>query len=220
MRTLAAALATLFLLAAAPPAWSAGNAPANLRDMKALAEREAARGDAGAAAYAKILAGSKEGGEAGGQWLVGAAQRGIPEAQHHLGMILEASGEPREMPAAAGWHLKAAEGGYVPAQAHVAQLFLEGRGVPKDAGKAIDWATKAALAGDMDAQAWLGARYYDGKVVAKDPVTAVAWLEKAARQGHRIAAVMLIGIYRQESPAKDLAKAEEWSRRLAGGAKR
>ena len=211
------------LLAAASMACVAAEDIPNIAHMKAIAKREAARGDKGAQAYLDAFdgkGGAKARDEAG-NWLAAAARRGVPEAQFQIALAyeLEAVKQPPRaaelLGKAAEVHRKAAEQGYAPAQLQLAALYAKGQGVALDNRKAMEWATKAANGGDVDAQGWIGAKYLEGKIVPKDIARAIAWLEKAANQGHVIAQMLLAATYQngKEMPA-DPVKARYWLERV------
>ena len=80
-----------------------------------------------------------------------AAAKGIPEAQHNLGvMYANGQGVPKNLTEAANWSRKAADQGHTPAQLNVAIMYATGQGVAKDNAQAMNWLRKAAGQAGVD----------------------------------------------------------------------
>ena len=168
----------------------------DLQPLKALAEREAAKGDTGARSMLLSIKGAASDAEtkAGYEWLNLAAQRGFPEAQFQMGLTLERSA-PENIGEAVQYYLAAAKQGFALAQSNLASLYARGEGVPQDDAKAVEWSLLAANQGNALSQFRLGSMYAAGRGVPKDMVKAADWLEKASLQGVAVAQAHLGALY-------------------------
>ena len=171
-----AALAIAFALPAAAD---------DLDPLKGVAQREAARGNAGARAMVALLDGQRDRDTVvkAMDWLQDAAERGVHEAQFQLGFQYETAPAP-DLRRAAEWYIKAAQQGNVLAQSNLASMFLFGKGVPRNTQAALELSLKAAEKGNAVSQARLGAMYAAGDGAPQDALKAEYWLEKAAEQGY------------------------------------
>ncbi len=97
-------------------------------------------------------------------------------------MFDQGKGVTKNLPAAAQWYQKAAEGGLALAQYNLASMYQLGEGVTQDYVKAGEWYQKAADQGYGLAQVSLGTLYHQGKGVAQDLVKAHMWYSLAATQ--------------------------------------
>ena len=195
-----------------------GAAADELDPLKAVAQREASRGNAGARAMLGLLEGQRDRDTivSAMNWLQDAAQRGIPEAQFQLGFQYETAPAP-DFRRAAEWYAKAAEQGSVLAMSNLASMFLFGKGVPRDPKKAFDLSSFAAEKGNAVSQARLGAMYAAGDGVPQDALRAEYWLEKAAERGYaeaqsHLGIMLLNGQYGAE---KNVAKGLHWIKTAA-----
>ena len=207
---IAALAAALGVLCGAPLA-----AADDLDPLKAVAQREAARGNAGARDMVTMLDGQRDRDNIvkAMNWLQEAAQRGIPEAQFQLAFQYETAPRP-DYRRAIEWYLTAAEQGNVLAMSNLASMFLFGKGVPRSPEKALALSLQAAEKGNAVSQARLGAMYAAGDGVPQDALKAEFWLEKAAEQGYVDAqshlGIMLVkGEYGAE---KNVPKGMHWLR--------
>ena len=153
--------------------------------LRALAQREAARGSDGARAMLGLLEGrtDKDLKVKAMGWLQEAADRGRPEAQFQLAIQYETAPAP-DFRRAFELYEKAAKQGYTMAQSNLANLYLFGRGVQRSPEKAVELSLLAAEKGNVASQARLGAMYLAGGGVQQDPLMAEYWLVKAAERGY------------------------------------
>jgi TPR repeat protein len=118
------------------------------------------------------------------RWYRKAADLGLGDAQHHLGLMYRYGvGVSRDFAEALRWLRKAAEQGHGEAQSDLGMMYRDGEGVPKDAAEAARWYRKAAEQGLAEGQANLGVSYEFGQGVPQDAAEAVRWYRKAADQG-------------------------------------
>lgn len=213
-RTLAAALAAAFLWTAT----AAYGVEDDMAPLRALAQREAARGNDGARAMLGLLDGrtDKDQTVKAMSWLQDAADRGRPEAQFQLAFQYETAPAP-DFRRAFQLYEKAALQDYAMAQSNLATLYLFGRGVKRDPEKALEWSLKAAEKGNMVSQARLGAIYLAGDGVPQDSLKAEYWLVKAAGQGYAGAQAQLGSMFfrGEGGVAIDPPKGLYWLKRAA-----
>jgi uncharacterized protein len=88
------------------------------------------------------------------RWFTVAAENGVPEAQHNLGLMhYRGEGVPRQLHDALRWMRQAAAGGHLPAQRAVGQLYLTGLDtMGQDLSEARIWLASAASRGDRESQ--------------------------------------------------------------------
>lgn len=209
LRIAAAVLLAVSILASA----FAASAADDLAPLRTVAQREAARGNAGAKAMLALMNGQRDRDTTAEamNWLHDAANRGIPEAQFQLGFQYETAPAPQPR-LAAEWYQKAAQQGNVMAQSNLATMYLFGKGVPRNPQKALELSQQAAAKGNAVSQARLGAMYAKGDGVPQDALQAEYWLEKAADQGY-VDAQAHLGIMLLEGQAgaeRNVTKGLHW----------
>ena len=213
-RTLAAVLAALVLCGGE----TAHAVEDDMAPLRALAQREAARGSEGARAMLGLLEGRRDKDQTvkAMGWLQDAADRGRPEAQFQLAFQYETAPAP-DFRRAFQLYEKAAQQGYLMAQSNLAALYLLGRGVQRDPDKALQWSLAAAEKGSIVSQARLGAMYLVGDGVQQDSLKAEYWLVKAADQGYAGAQAQLGSMFlRGEGGVEvDVPKGLYWLKRAA-----
>ena len=86
------------------------------------------------------------------QWYRLAAQQGLAQAQHNLGVLYDnGSGVAQDYGEAVRWYFLAADQGLAQAQYNLGAMLYNGDGVPQDSIKAYLWVTLAAWQGIEDA---------------------------------------------------------------------
>ncbi len=164
------ALAIVFVLGFAPPAWAdfqAGFAAWN-------------RGD-----YATALR----------EWKP-LAEQGDADAQFNLGLMYsKGQGVPQDYAEAVKWFRKSAEQGDAAAQYNLGLMYRKGQGAPQDDAEALKWYRHAAEQGHASAQFQVGVRYEEGLGVPQDYTEALRWYGKAAEQGNAYAQTNLGVMY-------------------------
>ncbi len=126
------ALAIVFVLGFAPPAW------ADFSDGLAAYNR----GD-----YATALREFRP-----------LAEQGYAGAQNNLGVMYgKGQGVPQDYAEAVKWYRRAAEQGLAQAQTNLGVMHFTGRGLPLDYEEAVKWWLKAAAQGHAQAQGALRA---------------------------------------------------------------
>jgi TPR repeat protein len=86
------------------------------------------------------------------KWYRKAAEQGLAEAQHDLGVMYDKGRVvPQDYTEAVKWYLKAAEQGHDFAQRRLGRMYHIGLGLPKDYVEAHKWSNIAAAAGDAHA---------------------------------------------------------------------
>ena len=216
------ALAIVFVLGFAPPAWAdfqAGVAAYNrgdyataFREMEPLAEQ----GFAGAQFNLGVLyltgRGVPQDHTEAVRWFRRAAEQDYAGAQFNLGfMYLTGRGVPQDYVKALNWYKKAAEQDDASAQENLGLMYAQGQGVPQDYAEAAKWFQKAAEQGVSSAQFNLALYYYSGKGVPQDYAEVLKWYRKAARQGHPGAQVNLGVMYGTgEGIPQDYVQAHKW----------
>ena len=180
------ALAIVFVLGFAPPAWA---------DFQAgLAAYD--RGDyATAAREFRPL-----------------AEQGFTEVQFILGtMYYIGQGVPQDYAEAVKWFQLAAKQGDAGAQFGLGGMFYHGQGVPQDYAAAVKWYRLAAKQGVASAQFGLGAMYNNGQGVAQNYAEALKWYWKAAEQGKPSAQINLGVMYQfGQGVPQDYVQAHKW----------
>lgn len=157
-------------------------------------------------------------------WFLRAAEQGLPEAKHNLGVLYLPDESTR--PKALTWFRAAAKDGWLASSFAIgailraagrtaeAQRFFEtaarrGHAAAQDAlGRiyferdteadhviARRWSALAANQGVADAQTRLGTIFHEGLGTARDPQRAAAYFRAAACQGHAGAQLMIGGAY-------------------------
>lgn len=190
-------LAALLLLAVAVPAWGQdpekgwkaykqGDYPTALRKWRPLAEQ----GDAwaqyfvGRMYFAENQSGFPPDDTEAAKWFRMAADQGLPQAQHYLGLAYsQGLGVPQNDVEAVKWFRKAAEQGDAKAQSMLGTMYFNGQGVPQDETEARRWYRMAAEQGYAHAQAMVGSYYAEAQGALQDHAEAAKWHRKAAEQG-------------------------------------
>lgn len=113
-----------------------------------------------------------------------AAQSGILEAQHDLGVAyLKGRGVESSEENAAKWFQKAAARGYTASEVEYGILLFNGQGVKKDETTAARYFLRAAYKGNAIAQNRISWLYAVGRGVSKDLSEAAAWHQVASMKG-------------------------------------
>jgi uncharacterized protein len=119
------------------------------------------------------------------EWVLSAAEHGVPAAQLRLGrMLLEGLGVPRDEKAAFEWFSRAARVGNAEAANMVGRCHENGWGVPVDLACAALHYRSAAAAGYDWGEYNFGNLLFDGRGIERDVPQALYWYLRAARQGH------------------------------------
>ncbi len=127
------------------------------------------------------------------EWVLSAAECGVPAAQLRLGrMLLEGCGYARDPAAAYGWFARAAAGGDAEAMNMVGRCHELGWGVPQNLMLAAASYRSSAATGHDWGQYNFGNLLFDGRGVARDRRAALRWYLAAAQQGHE-RAMNLVG---------------------------
>ncbi len=151
------------------------DAAAALRWLEAAARQDDPRAQY-ALAQLLLRAGDGASLEVGAAWMRSAAEGGLLEAQHQLGLLLaRGRGVERDEAEAVRWWTRAATAGSRDAAHDLGLAWLQGRGVLADPTRAAVWMERAARAGDPRACLRLAAMHEQGVGVARDPVRALAW---------------------------------------------
>ncbi|MDU8912172.1 tetratricopeptide repeat protein [Aestuariicoccus sp. MJ-SS9] len=117
------------------------------------------------------------------RWLGAAAAQGDPQHVHDLAAVLEAGGDPADLPRAAALYAQAAEAGHVDAAVSLGVMYQNGTGVAQDYERARALYEGPAAAGHARAQNNLGLLYVRGHGVAQDYERAAQLFAAAADQG-------------------------------------
>jgi TPR repeat protein len=147
--------------------------------------------------------------EKAAMWFRKAADKGVVEAQYHLGHQYDyGQGVTQSHVLAASWYQMAAKQGYAPAQNMLGLLYELGQGVPKSFPLAEKWFRQAADRGLPSAQRWLGDNYYHGRGVPRDYEQAYFWLYLATTNRER-------SILDKHAAARDAAAAKLTSKEIS-----
>jgi TPR repeat protein len=162
--------------------------PKDRAAAKALLEKAAAQGHAGALYNLGVMAIEGEG--SGPDFAKAAdlfrrsAEAGNDDGSYSYGVLLrDGRGVPLDIAAAAHWLKRAAEGGIIAGQVEYGIMLFNGVGVPKDEAGAARLFLKAAAKNNPIAQNRLAHLYATGRGVPKDPVQAAAWNRFAKAAG-------------------------------------
>ncbi|MSQ53866.1 MAG: hypothetical protein EXR31_00710 [Betaproteobacteria bacterium] len=147
------------------------------------------------------------------------AAQNIADAQHLLALALEGAPEAqRDLKAAHGWYLRAAEAGVLAAQNNLGAMYFDGRGVAQDFEQALAWYLRAARSGHLDAQYNLALMYGRGQGVERNDREMAKWLVPAAKAGSARAQAQLARIYLDgDGVEQNPTEAARWFRRAAEG---
>lgn len=133
---------------------------------------------------AKIPATEKLPDAIGGPVLRTAALKGDPAAAHEVALrYAEGKGVTADLPEAAKWYERAAQGGVVPAMFRLGTLYEKGTGVTKNIDAARRYYTMAAERGNAKAMHNLAVLEADGGGNGANYRSASAWFHKAAMRG-------------------------------------
>lgn len=139
------------------------------------------------------------------EWLVAAAETGLPAHQNNLGLMYEEEGAFRE---AFAWYTRAAESDDANAQTNLGRLYFRGVGVARDYAMAARWFGRAAEQGGAAAQYYLGLTAEKGLGRERDLQKAAAWYRRAAEDGDALANYRLGRLHYQGGlGAQDLPQA-------------
>ncbi len=147
------------------------------------------------------------------RWWTAAAESGLVEARHNLGLLHAELGED-DLTAdgfalARYWLQQAADGGFVRSQYTLGKMYADGVGVEPDAARGFALIRRAGEAGLMQAQYKM---YRDGHGVPADAVEANRWWRLAAEQGYAKAQDHLAESYaRGRGIGRDEVAALAWS---------
>ncbi len=120
----------------------------------------------------------------GGPALRTAALKGDPAAAHEIALrYAEGKGVTADLPEAAKWYERAAQGGVVPAMFRLGTLYEKGIGVTKNIDAARRYYTMAAERGNAKAMHNLAVLEADGGGNGANYRSASAWFQKAAMRG-------------------------------------
>lgn len=112
------------------------------------------------------------------------AAQNDPAAMTNLGIMYEKGlGVKRDMQAAEGMYLRAANLGYEQGQFDLANLYYNGDGIKQDYKQAGRWYMAAAMSGHLRSQYYLAQMYENGQGVPVDHLNALKWYVKAADGG-------------------------------------
>jgi localization factor PodJL len=132
----------------------------------------------------KIPASEKLPDAIGGPVLRNAALKGDPAAAHEVALrYAEGKGVAANLPEAAKWYDRAAQGGVVPAMFRLGTLYEKGTGVTKNFDTARRYYTMAAERGNAKAMHNLAVLEADGGGNGANYRSASAWFHKAAMRG-------------------------------------
>lgn len=115
--------------------------------------------------------------------LLQSALDGLFPAMVRLGMCLadgQTPGIPQDLPSAAAWYRRAAEGGDIMGTMLLAQCLLSGRGVDVDLTESFDLYLDAAETGNAAAQYCVATYYEEGCGVDADANESFAWMMRSA----------------------------------------
>lgn len=132
----------------------------------------------------KIPASEKLPDAIGGPVLRNAALKGDPAAAHEVALrYAEGKGVAANLPEAAKWYERAAQGGVVPAMFRLGTLYEKGTGVTKNFDTARRYYAMAAERGNAKAMHNLAVLEADGGGNGANYRSASAWFHKAAARG-------------------------------------
>jgi len=146
------------------------------------------------------------------EWLLKAAEAGLPNAQYTMGdVLLRGKGVKQDQAAAVGWYEKASAQGHGEARFKLAALYYAGIGVPKNIPKSLALYRASAEAGHPEALTTMGVFYFNGRVFKKSEAAARDWWLKAAYAGEVNAMVFLARIYHNSTQLpRDYPNAYVW----------
>ncbi len=130
-----------------------------------------------------IMADKKQNAAEGFKWYEKAAEQGLTEAQHELGMCYAAgAGVKKDKQEALTWFEKAANNNHIYSQYVVGRYYQKGKWTEQNPKKAFESFKKAAENDFPSGQYELGLCYKNGEGTVEDPKKAFEWFQKAADQ--------------------------------------
>lgn len=172
--------------------------PEQLEERAEALEEKADAGDVNAAlAYAIYLEEEEEDNRKAAEYYEMAANAGLAEAQHRLGLLYRwGNGVPTNGRKAEAWFLKATAQNYGPAMSSLGEIYADGYVLPLNKEKSVKYYTQAAEFGDPIGQYYIGIKYmYGDSETKKDYRKAAMWLTKSANQNHAPAQASLGILY-------------------------
>ena len=168
----------------APPAGATTHASDETGSLTTAQSLAATAPAAGQLAMVKIPASEKLPDAIGGPVLRNAALKGDPAAAHEVALrYAEGKGVAANLPEAAKWYDRAAQGGVVPAMFRLGTLYEKGTGVTKNFDTARRYYAMAAERGNAKAMHNLAVLEADGGGNGANYRSASAWFHKAAARG-------------------------------------
>ena len=139
------------------------------------------------------------------------SEKGIPEAQHNLGVILlDHVKSDTSVEESVSWIKKAAASEFLPSMYLLGYFYEKGIGVEFDVAIAAEWYEKAALSGHIQASINLGGLCEDERLENISYSSPVYWYERVATIDGT-AAFTLANFYENgERVEKDISKALTW----------
>ena len=146
--------------------------------------------------------------ESARQQLEALARRGLPAAEHNLGVLALDEGRPE---AAEAHFRRAAAGGFVTAMLALGQLHERGLLGRRDLPTAMHWYRLAAEAGSVEAMVETGTAFYLGRGAPLDKAQAAHWYREAAKGGDVGAQYLIASMYETgDGVPQDLRLARYW----------
>lgn len=128
------------------------------------------------------------------KWRTKAAERGVLNAQHNLGLMYYRN-TPPNYKEALKWLTRAAKQGFAKAQYNLGIFYYFEEASCQNYTKALEWFTLAALQDCIDAQGYLGRMYLNGEGIPQNNDEALKWFTRAAQQGDEDAELNLGYMY-------------------------
>jgi localization factor PodJL len=177
-------------------------------------QKPGARGDAASAPLANKPGDSGTRAPATVKELEELAKKGVPSAEHDLGILYARGDEvPKDYAQAAHWFRESALKGIADSQFNLGVMYEQGLGVQKDPLEALLWYLSAAEQGYPPAEYNVGTAYAEGKGIPKNDGEARKWFAKSAQHGLAVAALNLGVLYEDgRGGSTDLAEAYKWYR--------
>ncbi len=122
--------------------------------------------------------------ERGAALILIAAEQGLADAQHHIGMLYSRGvGVNADQHMSRTWTERAANAGHPRAMHDLGVKFANAKGAPQSYEQALRWFEDAALLGVVDSQYNLGVLYEQGLGAPTSIIQAHAWYSLAASGG-------------------------------------
>ncbi|MCB1998818.1 MAG: sel1 repeat family protein [Burkholderiaceae bacterium] len=136
------------------------------------------------------------------------ARRGLPAADHNLGVMALDQGQPE---AAEAHFRRAAGAGFVTAMLALGQLHEQGRLGRRDLPTAMHWYRLAAEGGNVQGMVETGTAHYLGRGAPLDKAQAAHWYREAAKGGDVGAQYLIAAMYETgDGVPQDLRLARYW----------